>query len=1020
MKKIFSYIKNNPLLLVSLFILIFIPLYPKIPILDLKNTWVYIRIEDFIVLGITILFGILLLFKRATLKTPLTVPIFLFWTVGLLSTLIAILFIFPNLTNVFPQLAFLHYARRIEYIVLFFIAFSAVKSKSDLKPIIIVLTITLFAVVAYGFGQKYFGFPAFLTGNEEFAKGAPLRISANARVPSTFAGHYDLAAWLVILIPLFGSMVFAWKKIWVKLVMLFAAFSGLIMLLMTASRVSFAMYLLSITFMLILQKQKKWIIPVIIASLLVMNSFTGIASRFGNTISQVDLVIDARTGKAIGVVKNSDDTGKLVIEDIQSTGENLPEGTGFISAPGQEAKSTSNQITYKRRQISAGSEKDVTTELSGDFVVKRGYAYDVSFTTRFQGTWPRAINAFKRNILTGSGYSSISLASDNNYLRILGEVGILGMAAFLSIFLFYGIFVYRVLSQSNSKMVKSFVIGMSAGLFGLGLNASLIDVFEASKVAFVFWTLLGLTVGILYQFQKKTPDYFSDIKLFLTSVPMTAMYFILATFLVYGNTLKNYFIGDDFTWLRWAADCKKFVYPDGVERCAGTVRTITSYLTESQGFFYRPGTKIYFLLMYPVAWLNSPAYHVFSLLLHVGVGLGVYLLSYILLKKKMTAFVIGSSFVLLTSQHENILWISTTGHMIAAFCILWGLVLYIWSKKFLVLLPASFLLIFSGMFFHEFGIVGPLILIAYDLYFEKRLKSIKSWTTRFVFAATIPTYLIIRAFSNSHWSGGDYSYSLFHLPFNIAGNLLGYVAIILFGTWGMEFTQLLRETLKSNIMGALGFGVVGLVVLFVLGAFLKKKKFYTRNMFFGITFFVLSLLPFLGFGNITFRYSYLPSVGLLLFLGAFFDFVISKISNGKSRKIIQLIVFILFLGFISINVLSTKRIEKDWEHAGETTYNTVLGLYNAFPAAQATPPNPVFYFVNTPVRDGQAWVFPVGLEDALWFSFQNENLTVVRSPNLDSAFRDAEGSLSARIFEFDKTGAIEEVTKIIPTPVPAK
>jgi len=191
-------------------------------------------------------------------------------------------------------------------------------------------------------------------------------------------------------------------------------------------------------------------------------------------------------------------------------------------------------------------------------------------------------------------------------------------------------------------------------------------------------------------------------------------------------------------------------------------------------------------------------------------------------------------------------------------------------------------------------------------------------------------------------------------------------------------------------------------------------------MFFGITFFVLSLLPFLGFGNITFRYSYLPSVGLLLFLGAFFDFVTSKISNGKSKKIIQLIVFILFLGLISINILSTKRIEKDWQHAGETTYNTVLGLYNAFPAAQATPPNPVFYFVNTPVRDGQAWVFPVGLEDALWFSFQNENLTVVRSPNLDSAFRDAEGSLSARIFEFDKTGAIEDVTKIIPTPVPAK
>ncbi len=1011
MKKILSYLKDHTFLIISLFVLVFIPLYPKIPILDIKNTWVYVRIEDFIVFAIAIIFGILLLLRKVTLKTPLTVPIFFFWGVGLLSTLYAVFFIFPDLANVHPMLAFLHYARRIEYIILFFVGFAAIRSKKDIKPIIIVLSITLFLVVAYGFGQKYMGFPAFLTGNEEFAKGAPLKISAHARVPSTFAGHYDLAAWLVILIPLFGSMVFAFKKWWAKSVMLFAAFSGLIMLLMTASRVSFAMYLLSITFMLILQKQKKWIIPVIVISLLIMSSFTGISSRFGSTISQVDLVVDARTGKAIGVAKTTDETGKVIIEDIQSTGENLPEGTGFINLPTQETKKTSTQVSYKRRQISAGTEEDVTTELTGDFVVKRGYAYDVSFTTRFQGTWPRAINAFKRNILTGSGYSSISLASDNNYLRILGEVGIIGMVAFLSIFLFYGIFVRKVLQQTDSRKVKSFVIGMSAGLFGLGLNASLIDVFEASKVAFVFWTLMGLTVGLLYKFQKDPPNYKQEIFSFVTSYPMIGVYFFIVAFMVYIGSIKNYFIGDDFTWLRWAAECKMIVYPDGVERCAGTAHTIWSYFTNSDGFFYRPGTKTYFLLMYPIAWLNSPAYHVISLMIHTVVAFGIFVLSNIITKKRGVSILIGASFLVLAANFESVLWVAATGHLIASLCIVFGLVGYILSKKKIVWYIPTLLLTIAAPFFHEFGIVAPFIYIAYDLIFEKIRNNKKTLIFWIVSTLTIPVYLLLRLNANSHWSGGDYSYSLEKFPLNAIGNSFGYMLVAILGLPGMNIAQNLRDIFRDNlIFSAFGGALLFLALVLVLWYGLKKK-IVAKRLFFGPAFFIIALLPFLGLGNITYRYSYLPTVGILIFIAIIFASLEKKINKTKSITV-YFLGGVLFLGFVFYNITQLQKIKKDWNRAGEITYNTVLGLYNAFPASQATPPNPVFYFVNTPIRYGEAWVFPVGLDDSLWFSFQTENLTVIQSPNIDQAFRDAEGSLSARIFEFDKAGMIEEVTKV--------
>ena len=71
---------------------------------------------------------------------------------------------------------------------------------------------------------------------------------------------------------------------------------------------------------------------------------------------------------------------------------------------------------------------------------KKASAYDLSFTTRFQGEWPHALEAFKKNVAIGSGYGSVSLAVDNNFLRCL-ESRALGTLSFLSLFLILGIYI---------------------------------------------------------------------------------------------------------------------------------------------------------------------------------------------------------------------------------------------------------------------------------------------------------------------------------------------------------------------------------------------------------------------------------------------------------------------------------------------------------------------------------------------------------------------------------------------------
>ena len=1016
--KFLKFLSQNLLFILVLLLLVIIPLYPKIPIIGINHTWVYIRAEDFIVASSFAVLGTYLLLKKATLRTPLTLPIFLFWGVGLISTIYAVLFIFPTLTGVFPHLAFFNYARRIEYIGLFFLAYNAIKSKKQIPFVVWALVGTLFAVVLYGFGQKFLGFPAFLTGNEEFAKGIPLRLSSSARIPSTFAGHYDLAAWLVIMIPIMGSMIFAVKNWLLKFLFVFAGFWGLILLLLTASRVSYMVYLVTIVFLLILQKQKKFIIPVVILSLWLLSSFQGISQRFTSTISQVDLIVDARTGKAVGIAKSGE--GPLVIEDKQSTGENLPQGTGYINIPGSDStNSGSDKVTIKRTKIAAGKESTEITTVEGDFVIKKALAYDVSFTTRFQGTWPRAISAFKRNILLGSGYSSISLASDNNYLRILGEVGILGLVSFALIFVFYGIYVAKNIKEVESRIGKAFVLGVSASILGVALNAVLIDVFEASKVAFVFWPLMGLSVGLLHLTQKDKLNYKKEILRVFTSIWAIFIYLLTASFLIFSRILPNYFVGDDFTWLRWIADCKKVLYTDGVAKCVPFKNTFIEFFTNSDGFFYRPGTKIYFYFMYSIFWLTSSFYHVVSILLHFGVVVFVFLVTEKILKNKFFALISSVLFLVLAVHFETIFWVSSTGHIIASLAAMVSLYLYmLWrDKKNYLLLVVSIVSAFVGMLFHEFGIITPLLICAYELILrspEFSIKKLSKHWSSWIYTLLIPIYLIMRVSANSHWMQGDYSYNIVKLPLNFVGNIVGYIGITILGSRFLPFQTALREIGKTNLgVAFIIVSLLAIVALFIYYALRKANKETKQVVVFSFVFFIVALSPFLGLGNIAIRYAYLPSFALVLLFTALLQILYVRLK--KLNRIGALVMVLAMVTAISVwNISELNRVNKDWKRAGDITQNLLVGFNDYFPRAKATPQNPVFYFVDVPIRTGEAWIFPVGLDDALWFTFQNENLTVKTSNNLELALDEAEGSQSARVFQFGKDGTVEEVTRTMP------
>lgn len=1059
--KIFRWIADNAFFVATLFLLSFIPLYPKLPLLDVRNTWVYIRAEDFVIVLVLLLWVTQIIRKKINLKTPLTLPILLFWLVGGMTLIHAMLLIFPTAANVFPNVAFLSYVRRIEYLSLFFIAYAGMRDKRFLLYIIAVLAVTLLIVIGYGLGQKYYGFPAYLTMNEEFAKGLAIQLSPLSRVPSTFGGHYDLAAYLVLVLPIMASLFFGFRNFLLRLSIMATIGLGFILLFMTVSRVSFFALLIALLGVVLLQKKKIIIfsLPVVAVLLvfLLVRFSPSLLGRLENTVKEVDVLIDADTGVPLGhttivpatyfenklvrrrffqnknefdaimtskeaptQIKTSEIVPYLLIPDQAilvtppntPTGENLPQGTEYINLSLSPVVKRVGEFLYEVPAKDPNATESAQVYMfHGNFLIKRASAYDLSATTRFQGEWPRALAALRKNIFFGSGYSSVSLAVDNNYLRILGETGLLGFLSFLAIFVVAGIYIKKMLPEVDSPLVKSFVIGFAAGVVGLAVNALLIDVFEASKIAFLLWLLTGITLGGLSLYQKKHIDMYHEFKKAIVSSYAVIIYLFVFLVVLFAPMVNNYFVGDDFTWFRWIADCHK---NGSVQDCPSTPATVYQYFTRSDGFFYRPGTKIFFLTMYKFFWLNQTVYHVVSLSLHFIVVALFYLLSKKVLRNSLLSALAAFLFLILSGFSEAVFWISSIGFLFNAVFMLASVLFYsLWEeKKKVVYIAASILCIVLGLLFHEVGVVAPFLIMLYaatkqDSFRLRMFKKIEY----LLMLLPIPLYLGVRFIAQSHWFSGDYNYNLLKLPLNVTGNAVGYFSLSFFGPIALPFYTMLRNFTRENIAVAIPITLAVIAMLFLGYRFfiprLEEKE--RRIVIFGVLFSFIVLLPFLPLGNISSRYSYLASMGVIIL----FIFFIKKLyyyllSQGRDIALAgtALVVTVFYL----LHIMQVQQIHSDWYEAGQKAKRFIVALDSLYADYWSKEPME-FHFVNVPIRVGEAWVFPVGLKDALWFSFQNPDMRVYQWGSAQEALNAVDGSDNQKVFVFDESGKIIERKK---------
>lgn len=442
-----------------------VPLYPKFPFINVPGTFVSIRIEDFLLALIALILAILVFpnIKRFA-KNDIHRAIFLYLVVGLTSFVSATLVT----KTVTPHIGLLHWVRRVEYFVPFFLGVMVLKRKEDLEFYLKVLMVSLTLMFFYGFGQKNDGWPIIVTQNQEYARGVALYYVPGGHINSTFAGHYDLSTFLVMLLPiylsLFLTLFFTKKNYYTKLTLFMVISFGLWLIAFSGSRISVVSYLLSATGTMILIRKYKAIPLVVAYSLLIFSFSPSLVARYSR-------IIEVTTAKLKGINR--------VFMDKTS------------KAPG---------LVFAKEEIIAFPERREQPEPTP---TPLPVFEDRSTSIRLNVEWPRAIRALSKNPLLGTGYSSITLATDNDYLRLLGEVGILGFFAFFLILFRLAKLILRAfpLNKNYQGIELAFVAGVIGGLPGVFLNAVFIDVFEASKFAITFWLIIGIFVTTVKKYK---------------------------------------------------------------------------------------------------------------------------------------------------------------------------------------------------------------------------------------------------------------------------------------------------------------------------------------------------------------------------------------------------------------------------------------------------------------------------------------------------------------------------------------
>ena len=515
LKSILHWLDKNLLFALSAFLIIFIPLFPKVPLFEvLPGYIVKARAEDVFIFITAIVWLKDAYKKRFAVKTTYLWIVGAYTVVGIFSILLGT-FLIQSIPNQLLHVgkSALHLFRYLEYFALFFFAYSSVKSKKEVTTILALISASVLFVVLYGFGQAYFHFPLYSTMNREYSKGTTLYLQAGARPQSTFAGHYDLAAYLVIVLPIIFSVALSLFKL-PPLLQLKKELPKLLKQKQTLYAVVLHIIHVLGAWMLVTSGSKTALFAYIVGILIVLSHYI---KKLGNFKQQLKWgsvgLITLTVGLLIFLNVFAKDTRSSLISLLRTN--SLTNSVISKIVPQTETEANSNKpedlvgnvhdfklITIENED---GTKETKWVPHEADWSAN-ALKYGLSMGIRLDTLWPNAIRGFLNMPLFGNGYATLTAigssgeftfaeSTDNNLLRTIGETGLLGFLTFYGLILVITLEIARKLKK-QAPLIQAISIGYLGSVIGLLINATYIDVFAASKVAYTFWAISGVVLAI--------------------------------------------------------------------------------------------------------------------------------------------------------------------------------------------------------------------------------------------------------------------------------------------------------------------------------------------------------------------------------------------------------------------------------------------------------------------------------------------------------------------------------------------
>ena len=382
--------------------------------------------------------------------------------------------------------------------------------------------------------------------------------------------------------------------------------------------------------------------------------------------------------------------------------------------------------------------------------------------------------------------------------------------------------------------------------------------------------------------KKETKDFFKEkwkMMIFLAVLVIA----------VYLNAVNNAFVSDDIATLQKNPAIRGF----------SNVINNPLYFTSS---------LIYFITV-KIGGVNPLPFRILNILFHFGNVWLIYLLIIVGWSNVLLAFLTAALFAIHPMMVESVTWISGGTYVRYSFFILLMLYFYILSEKkkkyYLYSLAAAALALLSS----EKALVLFLVILLYDFTKERLMKK---WVY------SIPYVLMSGLMFLIHFSRlgsqiigiSQQSYSpvirgtnpLIQIPVTIT-----YYLQLIF--WPDKLTLYHSELAFTPLQ----FGIRVLVFLGFLGIWGWSWK-KNRQIFFWLSFFIISLLPTLTPFGISWivaeRYVYLGTIGILFIA----SYGLTGLINNKNTKIIGYVLFV-----ICVLALMTRTIVRNMDWRNEDT-----------------------------------------------------------------------------------------------------